>query len=142
MYVCPKCNSLVDQPKKRWWSGWRYCPSGHVLYVRGFGPSLERSFWRSFLRGFARSILIFGAVVLTLAAAPEYRARSGAPYMGFVVATFYLLLVLNLFRKARVWTGRTGPVQRLVVHARGRAYGFLAAVSCQLGIAVALLLLK
>src|SRR5712691_10265890 len=54
MYVCPKCNSLVGQPKTRWWSGWRYCPNSHVLYVRGLGPSLEQSFWKSFLRALAR----------------------------------------------------------------------------------------
>jgi hypothetical protein len=60
VYVCPKCNSLVDQPKTRWWSGWRYCPSGHVLYVQGLGPSLEQSFWKSFLRSSVRGIIVFG----------------------------------------------------------------------------------
>jgi hypothetical protein len=35
-----------------------------------------------------------------------------------------------------------GPVQRLVTHARGRAYSFLAAVACQLGIIIALLFAK
>jgi hypothetical protein len=143
MHICPKCNSLVDQPKRRWWSGWRYCPNGHVLYVRGLGPSLERSFWKSFLRALARGIIIFCLIVFTLAIAPDNdRARSGAPYMGFVVAIFYLLASLNLLRKAHVWAGRLGPVQRLVTHARGRAYGFLAAVLCQLGITIALLFPK
>ena len=143
MYVCPKCNSLVDQPKRRWWSGWRYCPNGHVLYVQGLGPSLEQSFWKSFLRALARGILIFGLIVLTLAVAPDNdRARSGAPYMGFVVAIFYSLVGLNLLKKAHVWAGRGGPVQRLVTHAKGRAYGFLAAVLCQLGITIALLFAK
>ncbi len=122
--------------------GWRYCTNGHVLYVRGLGPSLEQSFWKSFFRGFARSIFIFCVIVLTLAAAPEYRARSGAPYMGLVVAIFYLFVGLNLLRKAHVWAGRAGPVQKLVTHTRGRAYGFLAAVLCQLGIMIALLFAK
>jgi hypothetical protein len=62
--------------------------------------------------------------------------------MGFVVAIFYSLAGLNLLRKAHVWAGRAGPVQRLVIHARGRAYGFLAAVLCQLGITIALLFPK
>ena len=144
-FVCPKCNSLVDQPKKRWWSGWRYCPNGHVLYVRGLGPSLEQSFWKSFLKGLARGIGVFGLIVLTLAVAPDvpHRLRgSVAPSMGFLVAIFYLLTGLSLLRKAHFWAGRGGPVQRLVTHARGRAYGFLAAVACQLGIIIALLFAK
>jgi hypothetical protein len=148
MYVCPKCNSLVEQPKKRWWSGWRYCPNGHVLYVRGFGPSLEQSFWKSFLKGLARSIGIFGLIVLTLAVAPDYppnlQAHRGsvASSIGFVVAIFYLIVALSLLRKAYVWTGRAGPVQRLVTHAKGRACGLLAAITCQLGIVIALLFAK
>ncbi len=145
MYICLKCNSLVDQPKRRWWSGWRYCTSGHVLYVRGLGPSLEQSFWKSFLKGLARGIGAFGLIVLTLAAAPDIPPRlrgSVAPSMGFVVAIFYLFAGLSLLIKARFWTGRAGPVQRLVPHARGRAYGFLAAVACQLGITIALLFAK
>ncbi len=142
MYVCSKCNILVDQPRKRWWSGWRYCPNGHVLYVPGLGPSLGQSFWKSFLKGLVRSIFIFGLIVLTLAAAPESRARSGAPYIGFWVALFYLLVGFSLLRKARLWAGRTGPVQRLVTHAKGRAYGFLAAILCQLGIIILLLFAK
>jgi hypothetical protein len=145
MYICPKCNSLVDQPKKRWWSGWRYCPNGHVLYVRCLGPSLEQSFWKSFLKGLVPSIIVFGLIVLTFAAAPDlpHRLRgSVAPTMGFVVAIFYLFTGLNLLRKARFWARRAGPVQRLVTHARGRAYGFLAAVACQLGIIIALLFAK
>jgi hypothetical protein len=92
--------------------------------------------------GLARGIIIFGLIVLTLAAAPEYRARSGAPFMGLVVAIFYLLAGLNLLRKAHVWAGRAGPVERLVTHAKGRAYGFLAAIPCQLGIVTALLFAK
>jgi len=145
MYVCPKCNSLVDQPKRRWWSGWRYCPNGHVLYVRGLGPSLEQSFWKSFLKGLARGIGVFGLIVLTLAVAPDvpHRLRgSVAPSMGFVVAIFYLFAGLSLLIRAHFWAGRAGPVQRLVTHARGRAYGFLAAVLCQLGITIALLFAK
>jgi hypothetical protein len=90
--------------------------------------------------GFSTGLIIFGVIVLTVAVAPDNdRARSGAPYMGFVVAIFYLLVGLNLLRKAHVWARRAGPVQRLVPHARGRAYGFLAAVLCQLGITIALL---
>ena len=145
MYVCPKCNSLVDQPKRRWWSGWRYCPNDHVLYVRGLGPSLEQSFWKSFLKGLARGIGIFGLIVVTLAIAPDVPSRlrgSVAPSMGFVVAIFYLFVGLRLFGKAHFWAGRAGPVQRLVPHARGRAYGFLAAIACQLGITIALLFAK
>ncbi len=144
-FVCPKCNNLVDQPKKRWWSGWRYCPNGHVLYVRGLGPSLEQSFWKSFLKGLARGIGVFGLIVLTLAIAPDVPPRlrgSVAPSMGFVVAIFYLFTGLSLLRKAHFWSGRPGPVQRLVAHARGRAYGFLAAIPCQLGITIALLFAK
>ena len=144
MYVCPKCNSLVDRPERRWWSGWRYCPNGHVLYVGGFGPSLEQSFWKSFLKGLARGIAVFGLIVLTFAIAPDvpHRLRgSVAPSIGFVVAIFYLFTGLILLRKAHLWAGRAGPVQRLVTHARGRAYGFLAAIPCQLGI-IALLFAK
>ena len=150
MYVCPQCNSLVEQPKRRWWSGWRYCTNGHVLYVRGLGPSLERSFWKSFLRALARGIIIFSIIALTLAIAPDYprqmlerHARPAAAAMvGFLVAIFYLFTGLSLLRKAQFWAGRAGPVQRLVTHARGRAYGFLAAALCQLGIAIALLFAK
>jgi len=146
MYVCPKCNSLVDQPKKRWWSRWRYCANGHVLYVRCLGPSLEKSFWKSFLRGFVPSIIVFGLIVLTFATAPDYPPKmnahrgSMAASMGLVVAIFFLFMGLILLRKARLWAGRAGPIQRLATHARGRAYGFLAAVACQLGIAIAALL--
>ncbi len=145
MYICPKCNSLIDQPKRRWWSGWRYCPHGHVLYVRGLGPSLEQSLWKSFLKGLAPGIGVFGLIVLTLAIAPDVPPRlrgSVAPSMGFLVAIFYLLTGLSLLRKAHLWAGRAGPVQRLVTHARGRAYGFLAAVACQLGVIIALLFAK
>ena len=141
MYVCPKCNSLVDQPKRRWWSGWRYCPNGHVLYVRGLGPSLEQSFWKSFLKGLARGIGMIGLIVL-LALGPDYQAVPVARGMGLVVAIFYLFTGLTLLRKAHVWAGRAGPVQRLVTHARGRAYGFLAAIPCQLGVVIALLSAK
>jgi hypothetical protein len=104
---------------------------------------LEQPFRESFLRAFARGILIFGLIVFTLAvAADNARARAGAPYMGFVVATFYFLASLNPLRKAYVWAGRGGPVQRLVPHAKGRAYGFLAAVLSQVAITVALLFLR
>ena len=150
MYVCPKCNSLVDQPKKRWWSRWHYCPNGHVLYVRGLGPSLGQPFRESFLRAFARAMIIFGIIAMTLGTQPDYpkemlerHARTQAPAaVGFLFAIYYLFVVLNLLRKAHAWAGRPGPVQKLVTHARGRAYGFLAAALCQLGIAVALLLAK
>jgi hypothetical protein len=104
---------------------------------------LEQSFWKSFLKSLVPGIIVFGLIVLTLAIAPDNdRARSGAPYMGFVVATFYLFAGLSLLIRAHSWAGRAGPVQRLVTHARGRAYGFLAAVLCQLGITMALLFAK
>ena len=152
MYVCAKCNSLVEQPTRRWWSRWRYCPNAHVLYVRGLGPSLEQSFRKSFLRGLAPSIGVFGLIVLVAITqiAPEFHAASGrredggmmACSLGSVVTIFYLFRGLILLRKAHLWAGRAGPVQRLVTHARGRAYGFLAAVTCQLGFMVALLFAK
>ncbi len=146
MYICPKCNSLVDLPRKRWWSRQRYCPRGHVLYVRWFGPSLEQSFRKSWLKPLARSLGVFCLVVLTFGMAPEAppsRLRGAlAPSMGFWVAVFYLFVGLILLRKARSWAGRAGEVQRLVTHARGRAYGFLAAVLCQLSIVIALLLAR
>jgi len=109
---------------------------------------LEQSFWKSFLKGFVPSIIVFGLIVLTLAVAPDYppnlraHAGSAAASMGFLVAIFYFFTGLILLRKAHVWAGRAGPVQRLVTHAGGRAYGFLAAVSCQLGIIIALLFAK
>lgn len=148
MYVCPNCNSLVDQPRKRWWSGWRYCPDGHVLYVRGLGPSLEQSFWKSFLKGFVPSIAVFCLIVLTVGAAPDYppnmNAHRGsmAATVGILVAAFYVSWGLMMLGKARVWAERAGAVQRLVPHARGRAYGFLAATTCQFGITIALLLAR
>jgi hypothetical protein len=150
MYICAKCNTLVDQPNKPWWSGWRHCPNGHVLYVRGLGPSLERSFWEAFPRAFARAMIIFGIIALTLAIEPDYPKQmldrhvttQGPAMVGFLMAIFYLFVGLNLLRKAHVWTGKGGPVQRLVTHARGRAYGFLTAVLCQLAISIALLFAK
>ena len=145
MYVCPRCNSLVDQPKRRWWSGWRYCANGHVLYVRGLGPSLEQPFWKSFLRGLAPAICVFLLIIFALIAAPDVPPRlrgSLAPSIGFVVAIFYLSAGLRLLRKAHLWSGRAGPVQRLVRQARGRAYGSFAAVVFQLGILIALLFAK
>jgi len=65
-----------------------------------------------------------------------------AASVGLVVAIFYLITGLILLMKAHLWAGQGGPVQRLAAHARGRAYGFLAAVLCQLGIIMALLLAK
>ena len=141
MYVCPKCNSLVDQPKKRWWSRWHYCPNGHVLYVRGLGPSLEQPFRKSFLKGLARGIGMTGLIVL-LALGPDHDARRAAGGLGLVVAIIYLFTGLSLLIKAHFWAGRAGPVLRLVAHARGRACGFLAAIPCQLGIMIALLFAK
>lgn len=141
MYVCPKCNSLVDQPKTRWWSRWRYCANGHVLYVRGLGPSLEQPFRKSFLKGLARGIGMTGVIVL-LALGPDHDAPRVAGGLGLVVAIIYLFTGLSLLIKARFWARRAGPVQRLVTHARGRAYGFLAAIPCQLGIMMALLFAK
>jgi len=145
MYVCPKCNSLVEQPEKRSWSRWRYCPNGHVLYVRWLGSSLEEPFWESFRRGFVPSILVFCLIAFTFGVAPDYPPRfnahrgSVAASMGFLVAIFYLFAGLIVLRKAHLWAKRAGPIQRLVTHARGRAYGFLVAVACQLGIVIALL---
>lgn len=141
MYVCPKCNSLVDQPERRRWSVWRYCPNGHVLYVLGLGPPLEQSFWKSFLKGLARGIGLFG-VILLLVTAPAYHAASVALAMGFAVAISFFFAGLSLLRKAHFWAGRAGPVQTLVTHARGRAYGYLAAIPCQLGVMIMLLLGK
>jgi hypothetical protein len=106
---------------------------------------LEQSFWKSFLKGLAPAICVFLLIVFTLAAAPDVPQRlrgSVAPSIGFVVAIFYLFTGLILLRKAHVWAGRAGPVQRLVTHARGRACGFLAAVLCQLGITISLLFPK
>jgi len=159
MYVCPKCNSLVDQPTKRSWSRWHYCPNGHVLYVRGLGPSLEQAFWKSFQKGLARGIGMMGLIVLfaigsilsgAFAGAPSalrsvgpaYQAASVAGGMGFVLGIFYLFTSLSLLIRAHFWTRRAGAVQRLVTHARGRAYGFLAAIPCQVGILIALLFAK
>jgi hypothetical protein len=100
----------------------------------------------SFLKGLARGICVFGLIVLTLAVAPDYPdvrlRRSVAPSMGFAVAVVYLFTGLILLRKAHFWAGRAGPIQRLVTHARGRAYGFLAAIPWQLGIIIALLFAK
>jgi hypothetical protein len=146
MYVCPKCNSLVDQPMGRWWSRRQYCANGHVLYVRDLGPALEQPFQKSFLKAFARAMIIFGIIALTLSTQPDYpkellerRATTQAPAaVGFVLAIYYLFVGLIMLRKARIWARQGGPVQRLVAHARGRAYGLLAAVLCMLGIAVAL----
>ena len=143
MYICSKCNGLVDQPGKRWWSRWRFCANGHVLYIRGLGPSVERSFWESFVRGLLRSIGFFGIFLLPALAPPEapprYKAAVAALGIGIIVSSFYLLMGLNLLRKAHVWARKAGPIQRLVTHASGRAYGFLAAFACQLVILIALL---
>jgi hypothetical protein len=76
----PQMHSLVDQPKRRWWSRRRYYLNGHVLYVRGLGPSLEQSYRTSFLKGLARSISVFGLVVLLaiINIAWDYEAESVA----------------------------------------------------------------
>ena len=145
IYVCQKCNSLVDQPKTRWWSGWRYCSNGHVLYVLGLGPALEQSFLKSFLKGLARSMTIFFLIVLTLAAAADVPNRlrgSVAPSIGIWVAIFYSFVGVYLLRKAHLWVKRPGALEKLVPHAKGKGYGFLAAVFCQLGILIALLFAK
>jgi hypothetical protein len=109
---------------------------------------MEQSFGKAFLKGFVPSILVFCWIVLTIAAAPDYppnlQAHRGAvaASTGIWVALFYLFWGLMLLRKARVWAGRAGPVQRLITHARGRAYGFLAVVLCPLGMMIALLFAK
>jgi len=141
VYVCPKCDSLVDQPRRRWWWRWRYCPNGHALYVRGLGPSLEQSFWNSFRTGLARGIFMIGLVVL-LAMGPDHQAVPVARGFGFVLAIFHFFTGLILLIRAHFWAGRAGPVQRLVPHARGRASGFLAAVPCQLAVVIALVFAK
>src|SRR6266404_2678890 len=92
-----------------------------------------------------RGLGVFGLIVLTLATAPDVPHRlqgSVAPSMGCVVAIFYSFRGLSLLRKAHFWARGAGPVQRLITHARGRAYGFLAAAACQLGIITALLFAK
>jgi hypothetical protein len=107
---------------------------------------LEQPFQKSFLRAFARAIIIFSIIAFTLATQPDYpkellerHATTQAPAaVGFLLAIYYLFVGLLLLRKTRIWERQAGPVQKLVAHARGRAYGFLAAVVCQLGIAVAL----
>jgi hypothetical protein len=94
-------------------------------------PSLEQSFWRSFLKGLAPAICVSLLIVFALATAPDVPQRlrgAIAPSVGFVVAIF-LFTGLILLRKAHLWAGRAGPVQRLVTRARGRAYGFLAPLS-------------
>jgi len=100
----------------------------------------------SLQKALARSLGVFFLIVLMFAMAPEApppRLRGlVAPSMGFWVAIFYFVIGLSLLRKAKVWAERAGPVQRLVTHARGRAYGFLAAITCQLGIVIALLLAR
>jgi len=113
---------------------------------------LEQSFRKSFLKGLAWGMGMFGLIVLVAITqiTPEFHAASRrdqdggmvACAMGFWVALFYLFWGLSLLGKAHFWAGRAGPVQRLVTHARGRAYGFLAAVTCQLGFMVALLFAK
>lgn len=109
---------------------------------------MEQPFWKSFLMGFVPSIIVFCFIVLTFGVAPDYPPRLSAhrgavaASMGFVVAIFYLFWGLNLLRKAHLWAGRAGPLQRLVTHASGRGYGFLAAVACQLGVTIALLFAK
>src|SRR5260370_10943008 len=124
MYVCPKCNHLDGHPKKRWWSGWRYCENGHVLYGRGLGPSLEESFWKSFLKGFARGIAMTG-LVAGFALGPAYQAVRGASGLGLLLAIVYLFTSLSLLLKAHFWAGRAGPVPKLVTQSRGRACEFL-----------------
>jgi len=106
------------------------------------------------VKGLTRSISVFGLIALfSIAAGSEYHAAVARASkfsvvgmmvceLGFVVAIFYLFTGLILLRKAHFWAGRAGPVQRLVTHARGRAYGFLAAIPCQLGLMIALLFAK
>jgi hypothetical protein len=146
MYVCPKCNSVVDQPRKRWWSQWRYCPNGHVLYVPGLGASREQSFWKSFVKGFALSIIVVFWIILALTIDSYYHERpalrSVEGFLGVWVALFYFAWGLILLARARGWAEREGAVQKLVPCAKGRACGLLASVFCQLGIVVALLFVK
>jgi hypothetical protein len=143
MYICAKCDTEVAQPGNRWWSGWRYCANGHVLYVGGLGPSFERSFWTAFLRAFARSFLFFCVVVITASTAPDNASmRSEGPAMGFLVAAFYLVAGLILLIRAQAWARLPGAIQRLLPHAKGRGCGFLAAAACQLGITVAVVFAK
>jgi hypothetical protein len=137
MYICAKCNRLVDKPAKHWWSRRPYCRNGHVLYVGGIGPSLEKPFWKAFARGLAGGLAMTCVLVL-MAMGPDYQARLGATGLGELVAGYYLLVGLYLLAKAWFWVRRGGPIRRLVAHARGRACGALAAIPCQLGIVIAL----
>ena len=131
MYVCAKCNIVVDRPQKRWWSRWHYCPSGHVLYVAGLGASVEQSFSRAFRGGLERGLVML-LLVLLLALGPDYQAKRGAAGVGGLVAILYLFTGLWLLLKAHGWARRSGPIQRLIPGARGRAWGFLTALLCQL----------
>lgn len=137
MYICAKCNSVVAQPTKRWWSRRPRCRNGHVLYVRGIGPSFEKPFWAAFARGLAGGFGMTCFIVL-LAMGPDYQARPTAAGLGLLVAAYYLLIGLFLLGKAWVWGRRAGPIQRLADHARGRACGALTAVPCQLGLVLVL----
>jgi hypothetical protein len=133
MYICAKCNSLVAQPMKQWWSRRPHCRNGHVLYIGGIGASLEKPFWRAFCRGLAGGLgMTF--VLLLLAGGPDYKARPTAAGLALLVASYYLLASLYLFARAWFWTRRSGPIQRLVANARGRACGALAAIPSQIGL--------
>ena len=87
-------------------------------------------------------MIIFLLFVFTLALAPEHQARSGARAIGLLVGIYYLLVGLVLLLRSHLWSKRPGPVQRLIPHANGRAYGYIAAVALQLAVAIALLVSK
>ena len=146
MYVCPKCNCLVERPNRRWWSQWRYCPRGHVLYVRGLGASRERALWKSFAAGFTLSLVVFVWPLLILVvhsdSHPRPFSRSVAALLGVGVAILFLTWGSVLLARARRWYQRGGAIQRLVPNAKGKAYGLLTSVLCQIVVITVLIIAK
>jgi hypothetical protein len=143
MYVCLKCNHPVDQPKKRWWSQWRYCPHGHILYVRGLGSSREQTFGKSFVKGFIFSLIvclwILGVLAIDAEAHDRPVLKSVAALLEICAAMFYSAWGLMLLAKVHRWQGQDGAVRLLVPNVKGRAWGFLASVACQLVVMAMLL---
>jgi len=63
-------------------------------------------------------------------------------FLGVWVGLFYLAWGLILLTRARRWAEREGAVQKLVPCAKGRAWGLLASVFCQLGMMIPLFFKK